>query len=129
MVDGIGSVIEQLGRQKSAIEQALSALRGMNGMAAPEAAPAKRKGGMTAAGRKRLSEALKKRWAARRALAQGAPKAAPRKGGLTPEGRKRLAVAMRKRWALAKAAGTTPINTAKKAGAKKAAANAKRKAA
>jgi hypothetical protein len=129
MVAGIESIIEQLGRQKSAIEAALSALRGVDGMAAPESAPEKREGGVTAAGRRQLSEALKKRRAAKWASAREAPKVAPRKRGLSPEGRKRLAAAMRKRWALAKAMGTTPIDAGKKTAAKKVAASAKKKAA
>ena len=130
MTDGLSGIITQLERQRTAIEHALEALRNVDGTeangtqaAAPGSAP-KRKGGMTPAGRRRLSLALKKRWAAKRAAAEVSvpAKAVPRKGTLTPAGRQRLAAAMRKRWALAKAAVTTPIKAAKKAGrAKKAA--------
>lgn len=73
------------------------------------ATPAKtRKGGMSAAGRKRISEAMKRRWAERRRRSGGAVKsAAPvsasasakKRGGLTPAGRKRLSEMMKKRWA------------------------------
>jgi len=106
MVDGLNGIIAQLARQKTAIERALSALRDVDGTEAPtqaSSAPATRKGGMTPAGRRRLSLALKKRWAAKRA-AEGSTastqKPASRKVRLTPEGRKRLAEAMRRRWAV-----------------------------
>jgi hypothetical protein len=64
-----------------------------------KAAPAKKKGALTAAGRKRLSELMKARWAARRKA--GGTKAAPsaKKGGLTPAGRRRLSQLMKARWA------------------------------
>jgi hypothetical protein len=61
--------------------------------------------GITAAGRRRLSEAMKQRWAARRGkgtLAKTAAKktAAPKKRrGLSAEGRKKISEAMKRRWA------------------------------
>ena len=59
-------------------------------------------GGLTPAGRRRLSEAMKRRWAQRRRGAAGiagpATKAKKR-GGITAAGRKRLSEAMKKRWA------------------------------
>jgi len=111
MADGLKGVIAQLERQRAAIERALSALRTLDGTDAPaqvSSAPVTRKGGMTPAGRRRLSAALKKRWAAKKAEA-GAPAASPRKparrkGRITPEGRKRLAEAMRRRWAVKRTA-------------------------
>jgi hypothetical protein len=62
-------------------------------------APAKKKGALTAAGRRKLSELMKARWAARRKA--GGAKAAPsaKKGGLTPAGRRRLSQLMKARWA------------------------------
>jgi len=79
MTNGIKEVITRLERQQTAIERALSALRDIDGAvpgtsAAAAPAPAgprnsKRKGGMTPDGRRRLSEALRKRWAAKRAAA------------------------------------------------------------
>ncbi len=112
MAEGLAGIIEQLEQQKAAIEKALSALRGVEGIAAPdavsEAVPAVRKGGMTPEGRKRLIKALKKRWAAKKAAAtlgeQVAPAKATRKGGMTEDGRKRLADAMKRRWAVKRAA-------------------------
>jgi hypothetical protein len=131
MAEGFNGIIAQLERQKTAIDRALAALRDVDGTqeAATEAtattelassAPATRKGGMTPEGRKRLSAALKKRWAAKKG-AQSAPAAVPqktpaRKVSFTPEGRKRLAEAMRRRWAVKRAGSAV-----KKAGRKSAA--------
>jgi hypothetical protein len=77
MADGIKEIIDSLERQKSAIENALSALRGIqeSGQSVAPASPrgraaAKRKGGMTPDGRRRLAEAMKRRWAVKRAGSQ-----------------------------------------------------------
>jgi hypothetical protein len=94
MTNGLKEVITRLERQRTAIERALSALREIDGQAPTNSrvvaagAPAgprkaKRKGGMTPDGRRRLSEALKKRWAAKRAASALPPataKATKRKG-------------------------------------------------
>jgi hypothetical protein len=114
MADQLNGIIAQLERQKTAIERALAALRDIDGTAETTPAPTltdvvKRKGGMTPARRRRLSEALKKRWAAKKA-ATGAPaaaspqKPAQRRVRITPEGRQRLAEAMRRRWAVKRTA-------------------------
>jgi len=77
-MNGIKDIIKKLDQQRVAIERALSALREMDGTGVDGAAPAmpaagkaprkaKRKGGMTPEGRRRLSEALRARWAAKRA--------------------------------------------------------------
>jgi hypothetical protein len=90
-MNGIRDIIRKLDQQRTAIERALSALREMDGHAVDGAAPAvpaapgrqrraKRKGGMTPEGRKRLSEALKARWAAKRAGAETAPAKTKRAG-------------------------------------------------
>jgi hypothetical protein len=62
-------------------------------------APAKKKGALSAAGRRKLSELMKARWAARRK--SGGTKTAPskNKGGLTAAGRRRLSQLMKARWA------------------------------
>src|ERR1700686_4815319 len=89
MAEGFNGIIAQLERQKTAIDRALAALRDVDGTqeAATEgtattelasSAPATRKGGMTPEGRKRLSAALRKRWAAKKG-AQSAPAAVPQK--------------------------------------------------
>jgi len=67
----------------------------------------RRGGGLTPAGRRKLSEAMKRRWAQRR-RATGASRAStsvaaaakPKKsGGITAAGRRKLSEAMKKRWA------------------------------
>jgi hypothetical protein len=52
---------------------------------------------MSAAGRRAIAEAQRKRWAAKRA--EQSTRATATKRRLTPAGRKRLAEAMKKRWA------------------------------
>jgi hypothetical protein len=127
MANSLNEVIKKLEQQRIGIERALAALREIEGPAAsvPATAPgpgrprkARRKGGMTPEGRRRLSEALKARWAAKKAgsgVSASAPTKAKRKGGMTPEGRKRLSDALRKRWAAKRAAAAGP---AKRAGRK-----------
>jgi len=68
-------------------------------------APAKRKGQLTAAGRRKLSQLMKARWAARR-KAGGTKKApAKKRGALTAAGRKRLSDLMKARWAARRRGG------------------------
>jgi len=62
-------------------------------------AAAKKKGALTAAGRKKLSELMKARWAARRKSAGTKTAPSKSKGGLTAAGRKRLSQLMKARWA------------------------------
>jgi hypothetical protein len=125
MANSLNEVIRKLEHQRIGIERALAALREIEGPGLEATAPAavsvprgrrkaKRKGGMTPEGRKRLSEALKARWAAKKA-GSAAPAKAKRKGGMTPEGRKRLSEALKKRWAAKRAASAVP---AKRAGRK-----------
>ena len=132
MANSLNEVIKKLEQQRTGIERALAALREIEGpglaetVAPAQAAAAaprgprkgRRKGGMTPEGRKRLSEALRARWAAKRA-GSAAPAAAPaktkRKGGMTPDGRKRLSEALKKRWAAKRAASAV---SAKRAGRK-----------
>jgi hypothetical protein len=79
MTEGIKNVIAQLEQQKAAIERALAALREVEGPAEPVSAPAatrpasaraKRESRLTLEGRRRLSEAMKRRWGAKRTAAQ-----------------------------------------------------------
>jgi hypothetical protein len=113
MANSLTEVIRRLEEQKAGIERALAALRDIEGTA-EETTPSttgrrgRRKGGMTPEGRRRLSEALKARWAAKRAGTSSASSIGRKKrsaGGITPEGRKRLSEALKKRWAV-KRAGT-----------------------
>jgi len=132
MAGTLNEVIKKLEEQRAAIEKALAALRELE---SPDLAPAvsapprrgrppKRKGGMTPAGRRRLSEALRARWAAKKAasvvkpakVAQPAKAAPPVKakakaktktgGGITAAGRKKLSEALKARWAAKRAATT-----------------------
>jgi hypothetical protein len=129
MANSLNDVIKKLEQQRIGIERALAALREIEGpgleIAAPTAASApggrrraKRKGGMTPEGRKRLSEALKARWAAKKegsAIPATVPAKAKRKGGMTAVGRKKLSEALKARWAAKRAASAVP---AKRAGKK-----------
>jgi hypothetical protein len=115
-VNNVENAISQLEKQRSAIDRALSALREVTGSASartdgnviPQGKRKKRH--LSPEGRRRIIEAIKRRWAAQRKGQAGASKKAaassrPRRGKLSEEGRKRLALAMRKRWAAAKKAG------------------------
>src|ERR1700744_5172143 len=127
MTDSLKDIIRKLEYQRTAIDKALTALHQIDGTdldselavsaaAAPAAARATRKGGMTPEGRRRLSEALRKRWAAKRAASGhvSAGRPAKRKGGMTPEGRRRWSGGLRKRWAAKRAASAVPAKRARK---------------
>jgi len=87
----------------------------------PAAKPAKKKKrNLSPEGRKRIAEAVKKRWAAQKATiaapkksatksrkAAVAAKPARKKRNLSPEGRKRIAEAAKKRWEAKKAAAAS----------------------
>jgi hypothetical protein len=117
VTDSLNGIINQLERQKTAIEHALGALQGIEGIEASNPVPAAsalatRKGGMTPAGRRRLSAALKKRWAAKKA-AEAEPAVTPAptvpeppkpKRRISAEGMKRIIAATKKRWRLQRAA-------------------------
>jgi hypothetical protein len=88
-------------------------------------APRKRQG-MSAAGRRKIAEAQRKRWAAKRGeTAAPATKKAITKRGISAAGRKRLAEAMRQRWALKRTAAQAKA-AKKTAGGRKNAAGAKK---
>jgi len=115
-VNDVENVISQLERQRSAIDRAISALREITG--SPATGPdghgilhrTTKKRHLSREGRRRIIEAAKRRWAAKRTAHAGAPKLAAipsrsRRGKLSKEGRRRLVLAMKKRWAAAKKAG------------------------
>jgi hypothetical protein len=71
----IESIVQELKKERDQLDRAIAALEGMNSTSqkvgrprkpAQTADKKKRAGGITAAGRKRLSEAMKKRWVERR---------------------------------------------------------------
>ena len=84
----VDSIISDLEQQRSAIERAIAALREIGGVAAPQPrkvgrpagsgkAVAKKTRRLSPEGRKRIIEALKKRWAEKKA----AEKSSTRKAG------------------------------------------------
>jgi hypothetical protein len=103
----LSTIIAELKSERDKIGRAIAALiesAGASGKGATRKAAPKRQGGITPAGRRRLSLAMKRRWAERRAKKLSAKTATPkRRGQLTPAGRKRLSEAMKKRWAERKA--------------------------
>lgn len=109
MAGSFNDVIKKLEEQRAAIERALLALREIESPGSDALTSAAgirrgpRKGGMTPEGRRRLSEALKARWAAKKAGASAPPAKAKRKGGITAAGRKRLSEALKARWAAKRA--------------------------
>jgi hypothetical protein len=102
----LSTIITELKSERDKMARAIAALiegTGASGRGATRKVRRKRRGGITSAGRRRLSLAMKKRWAAR-AKNRSAKAAAPkRRGRLTPAGRKKLSDAMKKRWAEKKA--------------------------
>lgn len=121
-MDAFNDIIATLEKQKQAIETALSALREVDGTAsAPAQTPVKRtytrravkkSGGISEAGRKRLADAMKKRWAAKRAataVKKQARKKAPAKKAVAKKAVAKKAVAKK---AAAKTAATKTAATA-----------------
>jgi hypothetical protein len=114
-VNDIENAISRLETHRSAIDRALLALREISGPNTPKAQSViqskSRKRRLSPEGRRRIIEAAKRRWAAKKTDGTGtAPKRATapsraRRGKLSDEGRKKLALAMKKRWAAAKKAG------------------------
>jgi len=79
MAGGLNDIIARLEEQRRAIERALSALREIEGSgvqsrdekpSAPRKVRTKRKRGITPEGRKRLAEAMTRRWAVKRTAVQ-----------------------------------------------------------
>jgi hypothetical protein len=109
----IANVIAELEGQVKVIDRALAELRGLGAGKAHRGASfvttnhkARR---LSALGRRKISEAAKKRWAAVRAAKEGAAmkKSAPvmkkaKKRVLSAEARKKMAEAAKKRWAAQK---------------------------
>lgn len=72
------AILEQLRAERDRIDSAIDALEGSHGSAPRTRAtgPKKRGGGITAAGRRKLSQMMKARWAARRKAAPSKASAA-----------------------------------------------------
>lgn len=119
-MDHLAHIISQLERQKAAIERAISALGEIDSgpenkqtvSQTPEVGARKRR--LSPEGRKRIAEAMRRRWAAKKAGQQGskataakvsvAPRKPLRKRLISAAGRKRIAEAARRMWAARRAA-------------------------
>ena len=121
-------------RQK--IEATMAGIRSQLGLhskgaSAPAKTPtseAKPKHRMSAAGRARIAEAQRKRWAATKKTTEPAPATSKPKRRLSKAGKAAIVAALKKRWAAKRVAAKAQQSPAKKA-AKKAPAKASRKAA
>src|SRR5215469_4863453 len=106
--------------QKELINSQIAELRNMlnhrDGHAAAEAPKVKRK--MSAASRRRITLAQKKRWAAIKGRSQAISPAGsePPKRRISEEGMKRIIAATKKRWALKRAEEAQTKRAAKRAG-------------
>ena len=99
----LDKIIAELKREREKIGRAIATLlegAGVSGKGPTRKVALKRRGSISPEGRRRLSLAMKRRWAKRRAKGLSRKTAAPKKRGrLTSAGRKRLSEAMKKRWA------------------------------
>jgi hypothetical protein len=137
MTEGFASIITLLERRRSAIEEALRALREIDGLApttrtvavgpvaTPEVPTGNRKK-RSAAVRERMREAQKLRWAKIKGESEKSaaptPEAPRAKRKISPEGLKRIVAATKKRWRLVKAKAAAEANAAmERAEARKAA--------
>ena len=124
----IENMVAHLERQKEAIDRALSALREVGSGTVSvqdvieDKIPGRRR--LSAAARKKMAEAARKRWAMKKSQSSDQPKSAAKAkktGGISEAGRNKLAEAMKRRWAVKRAAGKA-AGTAKRAVKKAAAA-------
>lgn len=98
----IQSLVSSLKAERGRIDQAISALEGLTSgsvrrgrppKAKQVASAARKSRNMSPAARKRISAAMKKRWATWHG------KSAPKRKAMSPAARKRLSEMMKKRWA------------------------------
>lgn len=102
------TILSDLRAELDRINQAIAALESLNNIGAhteaaykaAKSAPKSRRH-MSAAGRKRISEAAKARWAERRnkKTATSSPKQSGGRRAMSPAARKRISAMMKKRWA------------------------------
>ena len=112
----IEQMVAELRRERDRITQAIAAMEALTGGGAPIVSPSRAgakapKGGarISAAGRKRIAEAARRRWAKIKAAKAG--KAAPAAPGrrMSPAARKRLSELAKARWAKRKKEGKTRL--------------------
>jgi len=110
----VESIVEQLREEIRRIENAINALLGLGSVPAGRRGPGRPAGSknaipkkrtMSAAARKRVSAAMKARWAnwkgksAPQKAKPAAKKAAPKRKTMSPAARKKLSALMKARWA------------------------------
>ncbi|MGI8990507.1 MAG: hypothetical protein ACR2I2_13135 [Bryobacteraceae bacterium] len=136
----LGGIIARLEQQKAALDRALSALRQVGGSdgsssatsAQPKAAVTKT-GGITPAGRRKLSEASRMRWAQKRAAQaeqeRAEKNAAAAQKRRTTIARKKMSETMKQRWAAKRAKEASQQKTAQKTASSRKSAAVKKQAA
>jgi hypothetical protein len=106
----LNAALESLTAKRQQIDEQIAEIRRLLGGKGRESSsasePTRRKHRISAAGRRAIAEAQKRRWAEQKASAGAAlaKKAKAPKRKLSPEGRQAIADAMKKRWAAKKAA-------------------------
>ena len=133
----LNAALENLTSKRQQLDEQIAEvhrlLRSSTDGASASTEPATRKRTISAAGRRAIAEAQKKRWAAKKAASESAPAADTKKPKrkLSAAGRRNIVAALKKRWAAKRAAGNAGATkspakraTAKKPKAKAAAASA-----
>ena len=105
----IQAAIEGFEAKKRHIDEQIVQLKGMLSGAGSESVSVSSANGkrtMSTVPRKRIANAMRKRWAVKKGVAPKAVVPAPKKakGRLSPEGRRRIIEATKKRWAAVRAA-------------------------
>jgi cell division septum initiation protein DivIVA len=115
--DILAAAIEGFEAQKKRLDAQIAEIRqqltGGRAESAATTEPGRKRRKMSAAGRKRIAEAQRKRWADIKKQSGAAPQAAKPeaqkpKRKLSAAGRKRIIEATKKRWALVRAAAAKP---------------------
>jgi peptidoglycan hydrolase CwlO-like protein len=120
----IEAAIHGFEAQKQHIDSQIAELRAMLSPATTAATSAsestgRRKRGMSAAGRRAIAEAQRKRWAAVKGESRAPTPAKKQKRKLSAAGRAAIVAALKKRWAAKKAAGSGETQAAAKKPARK----------
>src|ERR1051326_7749248 len=105
------AALENLTSKRRQIDEQITEIHRMlgnspNGAAAP-AAPVTRTHTISAAGRRAIAAAQKRRWAMKKAAESGTAEAKPKRK-LSAEGRRNIVNALKKRWAAKRAAAAKP---------------------